>query len=48
MSEALTDLVSRQKKILMLDGVSGKSQKKSHFHKLMTNDDPGLKDIFSE
>ena len=48
MSEALAELVSGQKKILMPDGVSGKSQKKSQFHKLLTNDDPGLKEIFSE
>jgi hypothetical protein len=48
MSDALADLVSGQKKMLPPDGVSGKSQKKSQFHKLLIYNDPGWKEILSD
>jgi len=46
-SLALDDFVSGQKNILIPEGVSGKSQKKSQFHRMLMKKELGLKATFS-
>jgi hypothetical protein len=47
-SLALDDLVSGQKKMLMPEGVSGRSQKYSQFQRLLINEELGLNATFSD
>jgi len=47
-SFALEDFVSGQKNILIPEGVSGRSQKNSQFHRLLMKEELGLKAFFSD
>jgi hypothetical protein len=47
-SDAFEDFVSGQKKILIPEGKSGRSQKNLQFQRLLMNDELGLKETFSD